>query len=131
MTPQQYDYRNKSATEQEKKEERARRPEQLFVTQRKSKDDKYQFYTKDPEKWRNWIKEEFGDETETIITYKYDTDIGTIMLHSNGECVIHGSNEKRGKFLTWFGEKVKINVKQEDQKTEDLDEKMKELTLKK
>lgn len=135
MTPQQYDYPNKSATDSEKKkfrkEERARRPEQLFVNQRKSRDDKYQFYTKDPEKWRNWIKEEFGDETEKIITYKYDTDKGIIMLHSNGECVIHVSNEKRGEFPTWFGEKVKINVKQEDQKTEDLNEKMKELTLKK
>lgn len=135
MTPRQYVYPNESATEHEKKkfrkEERARRPEQLFVNQRKSRDDKYQFYTKDPEKWRNWIKEEFGDETEKIITYKYDTDKSTIMLHSNGECVIYVSNEKRGEFLTWFREKVKINVKQEDQKTEDLSEKMKELTLKK
>lgn len=135
MTPRQYVYPNESATEHEKKkfrkQERARRPEQLFVNQRKSTDDKYQFYTKDPEKWRNWIKEEFGDETEKIITYKYDTDKSTIMLHSDGECVIHVSNEKGGEFLTWFGEKVKINVKQEDQKTEDLNEKMKELTLKK
>lgn len=138
MTPQQYDYPNKSATEYEKmkfrKEKRASRPEQLFVNQRKSRDDKYQFYTKDPEKWRNWIKEEFGDETEKIITYKYDTDKGTIMLHNHGsygECVIYVSNEKRGEFLTWFREKVKINVKQEDQKPEDLNEKMKELTLKK
>lgn len=128
MTPQQYDYPNKSATEYEKKkfrqEERARRPEELFVNQRKSTDDKYQFYTKDPEKWRNWIKEEFGDETEK--SYRYGTDKITIILHSNGECVIHVSNEKRDEFLTWFRD-----VKQEDQKTEDLNEKMKELTLKK
>lgn len=135
MSPRKYVYPNERGTEYEKKkfrkEERARRPEKLFVNQRASKDDKYQFYTKDPEKWRTWIKEEFGDETEKIITYKYDTDKSTIMLHSNGECVIHVSKEKRGEFLTWFGEKLKSKVKQEDPKTEDLNEKMKELTLKK
>lgn len=52
------------------------------------------------------------------------------MLHSNGECVIYVSNEKRGEFLTWHGEKLKSNIKQEDQTTENLNEKMKDLTLK-
>lgn len=135
MSPRRYVYPNEGATEYEKKKfrkkERARRPEQLFVNQRAFKDEKYQFYTKDPEKWRTWIKEEFGDETEKIVTYKYDTDKSTIMLHSNGECVIHVSNEEKGEFRTWFREKLKSNVKQEDPKTEDLNEKMKELTLKK
>ncbi|XP_005953066.1 probable ATP-dependent helicase PF08_0048 [Haplochromis burtoni] len=101
------------------KEQRRGEPERLFLSKKKNgNDDKYQFYTEDVGKWRKRIKTKFGENTEQIASYKYETEIGTIMLYHNGECVIHVTDQTRAGFPSLFEEMLNNDEEQDDQNTE-------------
>lgn len=81
-------------------------PGRLFISKRNGKPDKVQFYTANFEKIFTEMQAIAKPNPEQIITHKFETEnMGTVMLYSNGECVVHGNKRQRDLFRTAFVER--------------------------
>lgn len=61
----------------------------------------FQFFTNQPMIWAERIRTQLQVSEETIITTKFVTNIGTIIMCHNGKFVIHVSGNRNG-FQDWF-----------------------------
>lgn len=81
-------------------------PGRLYISKRNGKHDKVQFYTANFNEIFSEMQAIVKINPEQIITHKFETgNMGTVMLYSNGECVVHGNKEQRDLFRNFFVKK--------------------------